>query len=148
MTFKSEIGKFGEDLAYEYLVKQNYKIIDRNFRKPWGELDIIAMAQDKTLVFVEVKTMRQCGNTATNEAMNKAAAQNLGEPRPNLILGRELNPEDNLTAAKLKKLQRTASLYASFNEKLVNEEKGWRIDLIAIALENGKEPEIKWFENI
>ena len=59
MTHRSELGKFGEDLACEYLVKKGYKIIDRNFRKPWGELDIITRAPDKTLVFVEVKTVRQ-----------------------------------------------------------------------------------------
>lgn len=126
MTFKSEVGKYGEDLACEYLVKQSFTIIDRNFRKPWGELDIIAIAPDKTLVFVEVKTMKESGNPA--------------------IAG--LNPEDNLTAAKLRKLQRTASQYVSFNEDLINEKMGWRIDLIAITLINGQEPLIKYFENI
>ncbi len=124
MTHKSEIGKYGEDLACEYLVKHSFKIIERNFWKPWGELDIIAMAPDKTLVFVEVKTMRQ----------NAAIA--------------ELNPEDNLTAAKLKKLQRTASLYANEHLELINDQKGWRIDLIAISLADNGKPLIKHLENI
>ena len=56
MTYRSEIGQFGENLACEYLVKGGYKIIERNFRQKWGEIDIIAKAPDKTLVFVEVKT--------------------------------------------------------------------------------------------
>ncbi|MDP3999405.1 MAG: YraN family protein [bacterium] len=126
MTHKSEVGKFGEDLACEYLVKHCFTVIERNFRKPWGELDVIAMAPDKTLVIVEVKTMKESGNPAIAE----------------------LNPEDNLTAAKLQKLQRTAILYANQNPNLVNDERGWRIDLIAITLINGKEPLIKYFENL
>lgn len=109
MTQKSEIGKLGEDLACEYLVKQSFTVIERNFRKPWGEIDIIAKDPKGVLVFVEVKTMRQYGNSA-------------------------IQPEENLTAAKLKKLQRTASLYVGHHQELINDKKGWRIDLVAIAL--------------
>ena len=54
---KSETGKLGENIACRYLVENGYKIIERNFRQKWGELDIIAKAPDKTLVFVEVKTV-------------------------------------------------------------------------------------------
>ncbi len=49
------IGKYGEDLACEYLQKENYQIIERNFRIRGGEIDIIAR-DGKTLVYVEVKT--------------------------------------------------------------------------------------------
>ena len=48
-------GKYGEDLAAEYLKKQGFKIIDRNFRIRGGEIDIVALEQD-VLVFIEVKT--------------------------------------------------------------------------------------------
>ena len=58
-----------------------------------------------------------------------------------------LNPEDNLTAAKLIKLQRTASLYAGFNGKLIDENRGWRIDLIAITLSSG-DPWVFHYENL
>src|SRR3989338_9086416 len=115
MNSKSQIGKLGEDLACEYLKGKRYKIIERNFRKPWGELDIITKDSRGVLVFVEVKAMRKYGNQN-----NSAIA--------------ELKPEDNLTAAKLRKLKRTASLYVGFNESLINEERGWRIDLIAITI--------------
>ncbi len=125
MNSKSEIGKLGEDLACEYIKNKKFKIIERNFRKPWGELDIIAKDKEGTLVFIEVKTMRQSGNPA--------------------IAG--LLPEDNLTSSKLTKLKRTAYLYANENPKLVNDENGWRIDLIAIAIISGI-PQIKHFENL
>jgi putative endonuclease len=48
------LGKKGEELAIKYLVQKGYKIIQRNFRMPGGEIDIIA--KDKgILVFIEVK---------------------------------------------------------------------------------------------
>ncbi|MEK7162938.1 MAG: YraN family protein [Patescibacteria group bacterium] len=107
MTYKSQLGNFGENLACGYLVNNGYKIIDRNFRKPWGEIDIIAKAPDKTLVFIEVKTMEESSEG--------------------------LKPEDQLTSSKLQKLKRTASLYAGHRQELIDNEKGWRIDLIAIT---------------
>ena len=59
-----ELGRLGEDLACEYLVKNGYKILERNYRISFGEIDIIARKArkllsktDKTIHFVEVKTI-------------------------------------------------------------------------------------------
>ncbi|OGH15887.1 MAG: hypothetical protein A3C30_03605 [Candidatus Levybacteria bacterium RIFCSPHIGHO2_02_FULL_40_18] len=57
MKIVNPIAKIGEDLACEYLVSKGYKIIERNFRKKYQEIDIIAI-KNSTLVFVEVKTRR------------------------------------------------------------------------------------------
>lgn len=59
-----EKGKAGEDLAVEYLLSKGYVIEARNFRTRYGELDIVAVAPDGTLVFVEVKAAAStgCGN--------------------------------------------------------------------------------------
>lgn len=122
MTYKSQLGKLGEDLACEYLVKKKYKIIDRNFRRPWGELDIIAKAPDKTLVFVEVKTVQ--GHTT-----------------------QDIQPEEQLTKNKLQKLKRTASLYTGHNPKLIKDNKGWQIDLIALTID-GESCDIRHYENV
>jgi len=106
MTKKTEIGNLGENLACEFLENKKYRIIERNFRRKYGEIDIIARTKDGIIVFVEVKTMREIN---------------------------DLKPEDNLTDAKLKKIKRTASVYAGENQKLIKDKKGWRIDLIAIT---------------
>lgn len=53
-SLKRLIGNKAEDKATTYLKKQGYKIIERNYNLPCGEIDIIAQ-KDKTLVFVEVK---------------------------------------------------------------------------------------------
>lgn len=50
-------GILGENIAVQYLSGQGYTIIERNFKKRYGEIDIIALQND-TLVFVEVKTRK------------------------------------------------------------------------------------------
>jgi putative endonuclease len=52
-----ETGKKGEDIAAEYLKKAGYRIIERNYRCIFGEIDIVAKDGDTT-VFVEVKSRR------------------------------------------------------------------------------------------
>lgn len=48
-------GKIGEQIALQILRKKGYKVLQRNFRSKFGEIDIIAQ-DSNTLVFVEVKT--------------------------------------------------------------------------------------------
>lgn len=55
MKISNPTAKKGEDLAAKYLQNHGYKIIERNFRKGYGEIDIICV-KDNVLVFVEVKT--------------------------------------------------------------------------------------------
>lgn len=51
----TELGRYGEELAATHLLKQGYKILDRNFRFKKSEIDIIAF-KDNTLTICEVKT--------------------------------------------------------------------------------------------
>ena len=54
-SYKSfQLGKDGENIAVDHLLKMNYLILDRNFRIPGGEIDIVAR-DNKMLVFIEVK---------------------------------------------------------------------------------------------
>lgn len=53
----SNIGKVGEEIAGNYLIKKGYVILEKNFRYGHGEIDIIAK-DGETLVFVEVKTKK------------------------------------------------------------------------------------------
>lgn len=52
---RQKTGRFGEDVAAEYLMRDGYRIIERNFRTRIGELDIVARKGD-VLAFIEVKT--------------------------------------------------------------------------------------------
>jgi putative endonuclease len=55
MKHNQQIGKWGEDVSSEYLMQNGYKIVGRNARTPYGEIDIIAKKGEIT-IFVEVKT--------------------------------------------------------------------------------------------
>lgn len=52
---RRKFGNWGEDAAVNYLERQGYEILDRNFNCRWGEIDIIARRQG-ILAFVEVKS--------------------------------------------------------------------------------------------
>jgi putative endonuclease len=53
-----EKGRYGEDIAMEYLLSKGYTILSRNFQARSGEIDCVAQSPDNTLVFVEVKASR------------------------------------------------------------------------------------------
>ncbi len=50
-----ELGRVGEQIAADHLVHRGFRIVERNYRTRWGELDIVA-SDGRTLVFCEVKT--------------------------------------------------------------------------------------------
>ena len=134
MNTKSSIGKLGEDLACDYLKSKGYRIFTRNYRAKIGEIDIIAIDRDKTLVFFEIKTMREPGNAAIGFAGSVQVAG--------------LMPEDNLTRSKIQKLSRICGVFISKNPELIHEESGWRIDLLAISLDENLKPTFRHYENI
>jgi putative endonuclease len=61
------LGALGERLAADHLRRAGYRIIERNFRTRYGELDIVA-AGDRFLVFCEVKT-RVCGRIGGSDPL-------------------------------------------------------------------------------
>lgn len=52
---KRSLGRLGESLAVKHLKNNGYRILDRNFKSKFGEIDITAL-DGNVLVFVEVKT--------------------------------------------------------------------------------------------
>lgn len=122
MTRSSELGKRGENFACEYLERKGYKIIERNFREFWGELDIVALQKDKTLVFIEVKTMSDLG-------------------------ARGLRPEDQMSVGKISRFKKVAMLYAGAHQNLIRDDKGWRLDVIGLT-KKGEDFLINHYENI
>lgn len=53
-----QLGRQGEEAACQFLKKQGYKILARNFRCPLGEMDVVALKQER-LHFIEIKTRSQ-----------------------------------------------------------------------------------------
>ncbi len=60
------LGKRGEELAVKFLKKKKYRVIERNYHSPFGEIDIVAWDGD-TLSFVEVKA-RSSSNYGSPQA--------------------------------------------------------------------------------
>lgn len=53
--FRYTLGERGETLAWHYLKEQGYRILEKNYRCPIGEIDVIARKNGR-LLFIEVKT--------------------------------------------------------------------------------------------
>ena len=64
-----DIGNLGEDMAVKFLLEKGYEIIERNFLKPFGEIDIIAKDKD-FLVFIEVKARKNINFGFPREFVN------------------------------------------------------------------------------
>jgi putative endonuclease len=83
MAAKDALGRRGEAIAARHLVDRGFAIVDRNWRCPQGEIDLVAQ-QGRELVFVEVKT------------------------RSSVAFG---HPLDAVTPAKLARLRRLAAAW-------------------------------------
>jgi putative endonuclease len=57
-TERMKLGIEAEEAVCRYLQVHHYRILDRNWRRPWGELDIVAW-KDSAVHFIEVKASRQ-----------------------------------------------------------------------------------------
>lgn len=115
---KKRLGKIGEEIATEYLEKEGYKILEKNYKRPWGEIDIIAKeGEGKDIVFFEVKTLKE---------------------------GSFL-PEESIRFKKRKNLIRAAKLYLL--EKNYSPNQPWQIDVIAIEFFKNGKPQVRHTKN-
>ncbi|MBU0508862.1 YraN family protein [bacterium] len=72
----AEIGAAGEDAATDYLHRSGYRIVERNWRCPLGELDIVCRRGDM-YVFVEVKSARAQGSLPPESRVHTAKRRKL-----------------------------------------------------------------------
>ena len=70
------LGKEGEDRAAQFLMKEGYRIIERNYRTRSGEIDLIAL-HDGAVVFIEVKTRTSNAFGAPELAVNPRKQQRM-----------------------------------------------------------------------
>jgi putative endonuclease len=69
--FHLSLGERGEMAGWKYLLDQGYKILEKNFRCPLGEIDVIA-EKDKRILFVEIKTRSDSRFGTPQEAVTAA----------------------------------------------------------------------------
>jgi putative endonuclease len=110
-TQKQKIGRIGEDIATKFLVKHGYRVIEQNFLRKVGEIDIIC-EKDEFLYFVEVKTVsRENLHAESNDTYR---------------------PEDNIHQNKIERIHRTIQCYVEENE---NEERDWMLIVVTVELD-------------
>lgn len=123
-----KIGKIGEETACKFLMKHGYQIVLRNYRKKWGEIDIIAK-KDDLVCFVEVKTVSK---NLTHIQNKNIISHETKKNRSNKTLD-EYRPEDNIHPGKLKRISRTVQTY--LNENPLPESDVWQFDAVTVFLD-------------
>lgn len=73
---KQILGEKGEDMAAAFLKKEGYKIVEQNYRTPFGEIDIIAY-DGSALVFIEVKARKNPTFAVPQLAVNRKKQQHI-----------------------------------------------------------------------
>ena len=76
MVDRQALGRWGEDVAVRHLETSGYEVVDRNWRCPQGELDVVAVG-DGRVVFVEVKTRTSTAFGEPAEAVTPKKARRI-----------------------------------------------------------------------
>lgn len=113
-----KLGNFGEKIARKYLKGKKYRILSQNFKRKWGEIDIVGKKKDK-IIFFEVKT---------------------------ILEKQGFMPEDEISLKKKRQLRKMAQIYLSENK--ISFDNPWQIDIIAIeVLSDFQKAKIRHLEN-
>ena len=102
-------GELGENICTAYLKKAGFKMIERNYTKNFGEIDIIAKKNTR-FHFIEVKSIKA-----------------------DIVTRETYNPVENFTKEKHRKFYKTVMAYLAENH--VSRETKWQIDLYCIYID-------------
>jgi putative endonuclease len=89
---KDALGRYGEDVAARHLIQQGIVVLERNWRCPDGELDIVGR-EGRVLVVCEVKTRRGLAYGSPLEAVTPAKARRLRRLAGRWLAERDARPE-------------------------------------------------------
>jgi len=118
VTQKRKLGDIGEEAAAKYLKKLGYRILGRNYRQKWGEIDIVAKFK-KDIIFIEVKSKN----------------------RDSRFL-----PAQNVNFFKQQRLIRAARSWLAENK--IPPETVWQIDVLIVELDFGsRNAQVKHLRN-
>lgn len=120
-SIKRQFGDIGERIAEKYLIGKGYTILERNFLRRWGEIDLVTQ-KDNTIVFFEIKT-RDKGHVSYFPA------------------------EASVNRTKRHKLFKVCSTYLQEKKYTINQE--WQVDVLTIAIDKiTKRAKINHIENV
>ena len=140
-TSKRILGDLGESIACEYLLKHGFEILDKNYLRKWGEIDIVAK-KGNLIRFIEVKSVSCVTLPAVTQETNRSKTDmSVRSTNPKDWF----RPEDNVHPQKLKRLARTMQTYLL--EKKINNE--WQLDIITVKIsQKDRMARVEMIENI
>lgn len=119
-TERTKLGLAAEEAVCRYLRNRGFSVLDRNWRRPWGELDVVAMC-GAVVHFVEVK----------------ASSRRLAG----------FDPFVRADGRKMHKVSRTARTWLAYRR--YGPETEWQMDVASVIMDPAvAEPEIEFFEQI
>ncbi|MDO8729137.1 MAG: YraN family protein [bacterium] len=125
------MGDIGENIACDFLKKRGFEIIERNYSKKWGEIDIITKKLG-LIHFIEVKSV-----THARPLMPERSDGGRGTS--------DFRPEDNMHPWKLKRLSRAMQTYL-LDRKLDGD---WQLDLVTVKIDlENRNARVEIIENI
>lgn len=119
-----KIGYIGEQVAGMFLVKHGFSIIEVNYTKKIGEIDIVAR-KGSVLHFIEVKSVSR-GTSGISSFDNPGFYEKT----------QKIRPEHQFHVKKFRRFAKTVQLYLA--ERHVSPETPWEIDLLTVYLDDLK----------
>lgn len=122
-----KVGLLGEDIACRYLSDKGFTIVERNYTKKWGEIDIVVCEKSGKLRFIEVKSVSR----ENIDDISRETSQ--------------IRPEENMHPKKMERMARTIETYLA--ERDVRGD--WQVDLVTVFIDEvGKRAKVKMWEDI
>ena len=109
-----QIGQLGENIAVGYLQNRGFRVVERNYRKKWGEIDII-VEKDSVFHFVEVKS------ASVSREFSKEGSD-------------RYRPEDHMDRNKKKRLKRAIETYIQ-ERNVLERVDAWTLDLVVVEID-------------
>jgi Holliday junction resolvase-like predicted endonuclease len=129
MAKHNEIGKYGEDIAAKWCLRNGFVILDRNYLKKYGEIDIVARGTSGIVHFIEVKSVSYETKTQLNASVSHGTWR----------------PEENVHRDKQRKFMNTISAWLAEHRY----DGKWQIDIFAVRMvPREKFATIKRLENV
>jgi len=130
LTEKRKLGNLGEEITCRFLMKHGFSVVERNYLKKCGEIDIVAK-RNSSLHFIEVKSV-SCETIPSVSDETDAA---------------HYRPEDNVHQWKLERISKTIQLYLL--ERNVSDETTWQFDVVTVYIDKKNlKSKVKILENI
>lgn len=118
LTNKRRLGNIGEAVACAYLEKHGFTVLDRNYLRKWGELDIVARRGD-LIHFIEVKSVSHRTTIRGEENMHPHKLKRLHRAIQTYLMERHLDNDWQLDLAIVKINEQTRSAAVEMLENIL-----------------------------